>query len=238
MINLIKNEIYKIFHKLSTYIVLIIALLFVILTNVIYREFDDFGTVETLSEIDINEVNNYINNYNPETDSIEDYAYNLALLDSYNLSKNYSSDSWEYNVFMTKYLDLNTEYYILMHSDNPDEEKIANLNKSMLAILQAVYQSDWQYFVSLEQSELEMLIASYDEALEIANLSNDDKLNYNKQKYIAEEELELLNYRLEENVPYGNDYLNTAINNIENNLYTMADYMYDLDSPKIGRVHV
>lgn len=232
MINLIKNEIYKIFHKLSTYIVLIIALLFVILTNVIYREFDDFETVETLSEIDINEVNNYINNYNPETDSIEDYAYNLALLDSYNLSKNYSSDSWEYNVFMTKYLDLNTEYYILMHSDNPDEEKIANLNKSMLAILQAVYQSDWRYFVSLEQSELEMLIASYDEALEIANLSNDDKLNYNKQKYIAEEELELLNYRLEENVPYGNDYLNTAINNIENNLYTMADYMYDLDSPR------
>lgn len=232
MINLIKNEIYKIFHKLSTYIVLIIALLFVILTNVIYREFDDFETVETFSEIDINEVNNYINNYNPETDSIEDYAYNLALLDSYNLSKNYSSDSWEYNVFMTKYLDLNTEYYILMHSDNPDEEKIANLNKSMLAILQAVYQSDWQYFVSLEQSELEMLIASYDEALEIANLSTDDKLNYNKQKYIAEEELELLNYRLEENVPYGNDYLNTAINNIENNLYTMADYMYDLDSPR------
>ena len=70
MINLIKNEIYKIFHKLSTYIVLIIALLFVILTNVIYREFDDFGTVETLSEIDINEVNNYINNYNPKSDSI------------------------------------------------------------------------------------------------------------------------------------------------------------------------
>lgn len=232
MINLIKNEIYKIFHKLSTYIVLIIALLFVILTNVIYREFDDFETVETFSEIDINEVNNYINNYNPETDSIEDYAYNLALLDSYNLSKNYSPDSWEYNVFMTKYLDLNTEYYILMHSDNPDEKEIANLNKSMLAILQAVYQSDWQYFVSLEQSELEMLIASYDEALEIANLSTDDKLNYNKQKYIAEEELELLNYRLEENVPYGNDYLNTAINNIENNLYTMADYMYDLDSPR------
>ena len=232
MINLIKNEIYKIFHKLSTYIVLIIALLFVILTNVIYREFDDFETVETFSEIDINEVNNYINNYNPETDSIEDYAYNLALLDSYNLSKNYSSDSWEYNVFMTKYLDLNTEYYILMHSDNQDEEKIANLNKSMLAILQAVYQSDWQYFVSLEQSELEMLIASYDEALEIANLSTDDKLNYNKQKYIAEEKLGLLNYRLEENVPYGNDYLNTAINNIENNLYTMADYMYDLDSPR------
>ena len=65
MIKLIKNELFKIFHKLSTYIILLIALIFVVITNAIYCYYDELnGSYIYYEDIDIDEVNNYINNYN------------------------------------------------------------------------------------------------------------------------------------------------------------------------------
>ena len=98
MFRLIKNELFKIFHKLSTYVLLAIVLLFIIVTNLLYRYYDEPETI--YDEIDIAAVSDYINNYNPTTDSLDDYAYNLALYDSYNLAKKYDIDSWQYNIFM------------------------------------------------------------------------------------------------------------------------------------------
>ena len=51
LINLIKNELYKIFHKKGIYIVLLITLLFTLLTNIIYNsnfleEFDMEADIE------------------------------------------------------------------------------------------------------------------------------------------------------------------------------------------------
>ena len=85
MTKLIKNEFFKLFHKLSTYIIIIVAIFFVILTNVIYHYYDQENAT-TYEQIDINAVNSFINNYDPSVDNVEDFAYNLALLDSYNLS--------------------------------------------------------------------------------------------------------------------------------------------------------
>lgn len=232
MIRLIKNEIFKIFHKTSTYIVLVIALLFVILTNVIYLYYDDNVGSYEYTDVDIATVNDYINNYDPTVDSLDDYAYNLALLDSYNLSQNYEHDSWQYSIFMNEYLAINTEYYRLLHSEDAKEEEIAELNDTMLLMLQAIYQDDWQYFASEEKKNLEAQIAEYEELLEASNLSNDTKLEYYKELNVLEEKLWLVEYRLDENVAYGNDYLNEAISNIESNLYALAEYRYNYEASR------
>ena len=200
MIRLIKNELFKIFHKLSTYIILAIALVFVVITNIIYFYYDDNNDVY-YNEIDINEINSFINNYDPSTGSIDDYVYNLALLDSYNLSYDYDVNSWQYNAFMTYYLDLNIEYYRELHTEN-DEEKIAELNAQMLEMLQAIYNDDWKYFANIDKEVKEEEVKYYENMLNTDNLSNDDIIQYNKLLYVSREELELINYRLEEDVVY------------------------------------
>ena len=230
MINLIKNELFKMFHRISTYIILIIAILFIIITNVIYRNYDsDTYTYMSYGEIDIDSVNEFINNYDSSVDSLEDYAYNLALLDCYSLTQDYAVDSWQYDIFMSKYLELDIEYYLEVHSDNRNEDKIDELNANMLAILQAVYNDNWEYFATSEKEYLEEEITATKEILEESNLSEADTIEYQKMLFVNSEKLELVNYRLEEDVAYGNDYLNQAISDIENNLYAIAEYYYNDD---------
>ena len=172
MINLIKNELFKMFHRISTYIILIITILFIIITNVIYRNYDsDAYTYMSYGEIDIDSVNEFINNYDSSVDSLEDYAYNLALLDCYSLTQDYAVDSWQYDIFMSKYLELDIEYYLEVHSDNRNEDKIDELNANMLAILQAVYNDNWEYFATSEKEYLEEEITATKEILEESNLS-------------------------------------------------------------------
>ena len=229
MIKLIKNELFKILHKRSTLVFALIALLFLIITNIIYRNFDEVFNDTYYEDIDITEVNNYIDSYDPDVDSLDEYAYNLALLDVYNLSSDYTYDSWQYDAFMTYYLNTDTDYYIELHSDNPDEELLDELSLSLFNMMQAIYTDNWKYFAEGEKRELEATIDSYTTALEGNNLSGNDIREYNKMRWIAREELELIDYRLEQDLASGDDYLNEAITNISNNLYDMASYLYDED---------
>lgn len=229
MIKLIKNELFKILHKRSTLVFALIALLFLIITNIIYRNFDEVFNDTYYEDIDITEVNNYIDSYDPDVDSLDEYAYNLALLDVYNLSSDYTYDSWQYDAFMTYYLNTDTDYYIELHSDNPDEELLDELSLSLFNMMQAIYTDNWKYFAEEEKRELEATIDSYTNALEGNNLSDNDIREYNKMRWIAREELELIDYRLEQDLASGDDYLNEAITNISNNLYDMASYLYDED---------
>ena len=229
MIKLIKNELFKILHKRSTLVFALIALLFLIITNIIYRNFDEVFNDTYYEDIDITEVNNYIDSYDPDVDSLDEYAYNLALLDVYNLSSDYTYDSWQYDAFMTYYLNTDTDYYIELHSDNPDEELLDELSLSLFNMMQAIYTDNWKYFAEEEKRELEATIDSYTTALEGNNLSGNDIREYNKMRWIAREELELIDYRLEQDLASGDDYLNEAITNISNNLYDMASYLYDED---------
>lgn len=229
MIKLIKNELFKILHKRSTLVFALIALLFLIITNIIYRNFDEVFNDTYYEDIDITEVNNYIDSYDPDVDSLDEYAYNLALLDVYNLSSDYTYDSWQYDAFMTYYLNTDTDYYIELHSDNPDEELLDELSLSLFNMMQAIYTDNWKYFAEGEKRELEATIESYTNALEGNNLSDKDIREYNKMRWIAREELELIDYRLEQDLAPGDDYLNEAITNISNNLYDMSSYLYDED---------
>ena len=229
MIKLIKNELFKILHKRSTLVFALIALLFLIITNIIYRNFDEVFNDTYYEDIDITEVNNYIDSYDPDVDSLDEYAYNLALLDVYNLSSDYTYDSWQYDAFMTYYLNTDTDYYIELHSDNPDKELLDELSLSLFNMMQAIYTDNWKYFAEEEKRELEATIDSYTTALEGNNLSDNDIREYNKMRWIAREELELIDYRLEQDLAPGDDYLNEAITNISNNLYDMASYLYDED---------
>lgn len=228
MLSLIKNELFKLFHKKSTFVFLIIALLYVILTNVIYRYYysDVFVSSANYYE-DKNYALEYINNYDPAVDNLSDYSYYLALLDCYGWVDDYDFDSWQYKVIMEKYLYLAQNYYYESHVENSNAENISAIKDEMFKMLQAIEKSDWQYFANLEKEELEESISNYEILLAGENINQSDKVEYQMQLYIANEQLKLVNARLEDDIVYANDYLNTAIDNINNSLYSMAEYLYN-----------
>ena len=65
MVRLIKNELYKVFHKKSTYIALIIGMLFLVLINYIYKvdfeevvySFIDYGDIALEYEKELKDAN-------------------------------------------------------------------------------------------------------------------------------------------------------------------------------------
>ena len=105
---LVKNELYKILHKRSTKIFLVIALIFVILTNLIYRYSDDLLVFSTTYYEDYDTALSYVNDY--ENSGIGDkelYNYYKSFIDTYDLANNFDSNSWQYQKYMEDYSLLN-----------------------------------------------------------------------------------------------------------------------------------
>ena len=222
---LIKNELYKILHKRSTKVFLIIALIFVILTNLIYRFSDNLVSFSTTYYEDYDVALNYVNDY--ENSGIGDkelYNYYKSFIETYDLANNYDSNSWQYQKYMEDYWNLLQEYYRYL-----DEELDASLISNELEETKNnIENNNWQYFVNNDTNNINESINNIKNSLN-SSLSNNEKINYEKELFILEEQLKLNEYRIENDVAFGNDYLNDAINAINNSLYSMAEYQYSND---------
>lgn len=222
---LVKNELYKILHKRSTKVFLVIALIFVILTNLIYRYSDDLLVFSTTYYEDYDVALNYVNDY--ENSGIGDkelYNYYKSFIETYDLASNYDSNSWQYQKYMEDYWNLLQEYYRYL-----DEELDASLISNELEETKNnIENNNWQYFVNNDTNNINESINNIKNSLN-ASLSNNEKINYEKELFILEEQLKLNEYRIENDVAFGNDYLNDAINAINNSLYSMAEYQYSND---------
>ena len=223
---LIKNELYKILHKRSTKVFLIIALIFVILTNLIYRFSDNLVSFSTTYYEDYDVALNYVNDY--ESSNAQDkglYFYYKSFIETYDLASNYDSNSWQYQKYMEDYWSLLQEYYRYL-----DEELDASLISNELEETKNnIENNNWQYFVNNDTNNINESINNIKNTLNNSSLSNNEKINYEKELFILEEQLKLNEYRIENGVAFGNDYLNDAINAINNSLYSMAEYQYSND---------
>ena len=225
--NLVKNELYKILHKRSTKIFLVIALLFVILTNVIYRFSDDLLVFSTTYYEDYDMANNYVNDY--ENNGIGDkelYIYYKAYIDTYELASKFDSNSWEYQKYMDEYWYKLQDYY------RAQDEGLdtTNLLDELTQLRTNIENSNWQYFVNEDINAANNNIEHIKNSLDDPSLNNTERANYEKELFILEEQVKLNQYRLDKNVEYGKDYLNIAIDAINNALYGMAEYKYSNDS--------
>ena len=148
---LVKNELYKILHKRSTKIFLIIAVIFVILTNVIYRYSDDLLVFSTTYYEDYDMALSYVNDY--ENSGIGDkelYNYYKSFIETYDLASNYDSNSWQYQKYMEDYWNLLQEYYRYL-----DEELDASLISNELEeIKNNIENNNWQYFVNNDTNNI------------------------------------------------------------------------------------
>lgn len=229
MLNLLKNEFYKVFHKKSTYIVLIIIFLYAILVNYIYNRdvndsIDYYYSPYILSEEEERDYKEIVKNYNPNTSSKDEYVYALTVLDISKNLKQYEKNSWQYNILNDDYYSVAYNYYSVDVFNYND----AGAKKTYDEYNEALSSNDWKYFVNLNIVLEETMIAELKQNL--SNVNEKEINNYKAELFSHEERLNLLKYRLEENISYGNDYLNTAISIIESSAYSVK--LYELSTDK------
>lgn len=213
MINLIKNELYKILHKKSTYIVLIIILFFIILTNLIYSS--DFLEIDY--SIDYYKGENQYINFLEETDQTdtEEYLESKINIAKYEFAESFGTDSWQKYIilenvnFSEKVNNIISRIvaYDLNFTKDIDDYNKAKLEKDELK--QYLYKTNWKDFLNQE----------------IVDTNNQlNKAQYQEEKYLYQAKIDTLNLRLDHNIKYGYDEYNVYLNTYESNRATELSY--------------
>lgn len=212
MINLVKNELSKIFSKKSTYVMFAIMLLFVIFTNVIYKtQLDENGnfkitsynsnllkrTKKELEELDTSDTSNK--------------NYELLLrknLMEYELYEKYGEYSWQAYFINSDLHNLISQLVNKKYETEKDEELLKELESEYNLYIDKFENDDWKYFVNKEIEEVNKELEELNNSEKIGEL-NEEFIKY--KKTVNDAKLEVLNYRIENNVSYAHSYLNTAI---------------------------
>ncbi len=222
MINLIRNELIKISKKKSIYITLLITLAFVILTNVIYKIEPDYD-YSTSSEVNFYE--EQIKELDPN--KLEDapiYSSYKTEIDTIKLIQKYGEkgDSWQAEVVYNqarelignmnnyKYVEKNEQAY------NTAKEKYDDLVKKLDT-------GDWKYFAKEDLKQVEENITTQKKLKDdMQNKANVTEI----ERQIASLELQkqILEWRLEKDICYGDDYFNQCLSNYETSRTEIMQY--------------
>lgn len=231
MINLLKNEYTKIFHKKSIYIILIIMFLFVVLVNCIYKfSYDKEGYYknDNYTESNVKYLKEQLKELdNKNTSDVSSYISVKTDLDINELIEKYGINSWQSYVITNKLYNIVSSINNAKYGINKDEDELLILQKEYDLIIKKFKDNDWKYFVNIELkdtkdqlTELNKTKAKTTDKLELKNLnSNIESLE--KTKYILE-------YRIKNNISYARSYLNDALNEYS----SMSNYEFNnkLDS--------
>lgn len=205
MINLIKAELKKIFHKKSFWVVTFIFILYSLLVNGIYKSMnEEFISNDTYSEMDIDI--EYINERLGVLDSNnkdEEFVDIMTDKELYELKQKYNTETEHYLIDTFVY-ELIYDYYNVKYiiQDDVQEKKIKSEIDELLNGLES---KDHKVFIEYERE----------------NINNKLKNTMDPiSKKVLEATLSLNQFRMDNNISYDwNNFRNRAIRNISNNLY-------------------
>ena len=232
MINLIGNELKKIFKKKTIYILLIIIVGYILISNIIIKATDDGYSYHYYYEGDIEYIENYLSELDPNNPSeYPDFASFKRQLETLNLTKKYGNDSWQAYVINTKlpgYIDTMIEYE---YSNGVTEKAYNEAKKDYEIALEKLDADDWKYFVSKELNETNKAIDEQNALKE--NVQNSGALaEINKTIEDLQVQKQVDTWRLEKNISYAPSFLNDAIEKYYNSQTSLNDY----DSTKVNEL--
>ena len=213
MSSLIKNELYKIFHKKGIYIVLIVTVLYTLLTNFIYStDFVEEVSIDSDYELEVSFVESM--EKDKKTDS-EEYINSKIYIEKYLYAKTFGDDSWQryiltknntYNNRLDVIISTITKYE-LNQSINKEDYDNAILEKKILT--KKLNEMDWEKFLEEEIIETEKLLHGTEEKYE---------------KYLYQAKMEALTLRQKHNIKYGFNDLNDYLEIYQNNRSIVLSY--------------
>lgn len=208
MTNLIKNELYKVFKRKSIYILLVIMLCIITLNTFLTKKYSMDDSVSTLTDqkYELQELKRTIDSYDKNSPGEKEEYYNtLSNIELYELTDKYK-EPWKKILIRENLRDIihsmNNAKYI-----EKDIEAYNEYKKEYDAFLKELDSNDWKYFVNKEIKTTTDEIASLEKEREKAK----NKELYNSRIKEEKNKLEKLKLKLEKDIPYDNNYLNTAL---------------------------
>lgn len=208
MTNLIKNELYKVFKRKSIYILLAIMLCIITLNTFLTKKYSIEDPVSTSAEekYELQELKRIIDSYDKNSPGEKEEYYNaLSNIELYELTDKYK-EPW-------KKILIRENLRNIIHSMNnakyieKDIEAYNEYKKEYDKFLKELDSNSWKYFINKEIKTTTDEIASLEKEREKAK----NKELYNSRIKEEKNKLEKLKLRLEKDIPYDNNYLNTAL---------------------------
>lgn len=209
MNNLVKNEITKIVKKKSFYIILIVVLAYIVLSNVMNKYvYKSNSNYEYYNESYINVLKEEMKGLNLENQQdVDIYIGDKTEVDTYELLKQYDKNSWQYKIIPDKagtYLsEINTYTYKIK-----DEEALNEAKEKYNKVVERLKADDWKSFA---QEELDAL------------KSSQEGIDEKSKDKVTEIQIETLEMRLKYNIAYGYDYKNEALSTYQQSKITIND---------------
>ncbi len=211
LIKLIRNELYKIFHKKNIYITLIITILFGLLLNFIYdNDFDVEDLYETNYKMDKDIVADYEKEHDTKND---DYVSSKSYVLLYESAMEFGKDSWQRYILLNdgKYnYDLMSAFNEILSYENGlsfDKNSYAKALKERDELLNKLKDISWKDY-ALEEKE------------ELTSLSLEDPSS--SPYYQAS--IEALDLRLKYDIIYKDDQLNQYLSDYESSRSVELQY--------------
>lgn len=209
MINLIANELTKIFKKKSIYITLIIALVFIIACNLIYKLQKNSSSYDITSEIEFYE--EQLSKLNPNNqEDLEIYLIYKTELDVNKLIQNYGgNETWQAQIIQNNLQPIIEEMNHYQY-ENKNEVEYEAQKQKYDEIKAKLDTNDWRYFANEEKRQIEEKLNEQNELKKVSQ-SQIELKEIENQIYNLEVEKQIVNWRLEKDITYGYDYQNTCL---------------------------
>lgn len=219
MSNLIKNELIKIFKKKTIYILLLVILLFLILSNCMYKYFYNNVSYSYYSESYIQYAQEAIKELDPNKPSdTKMYIEYKTILDVNEMMKKYNNDAWQIQIIATTMESYINEKNTYLYGAEKNEEQANKIDEQIKQISEKLEKDDWKYFANEELKNAEEKV----KMLEDEKNKTEDKQRLeelNNELSIAKIDLSVAKYRINKNIKYGNDYMNIALSSYQQNSY-------------------
>lgn len=210
MNRLIKNELIKIFRKKSIYITLFVILVFVILTNCIYKFFYR-GEYEDYSEHYIQYTKEELARLDPNKPSDKKMYIELkSQVEVYDMKKEYEADAWQRNIIATQMSNYINEKNTYLYGEEKAPEKVEEIQEKIQKMIEKLKQDDWKYFAEEEYAQINTMLSNLEEEKQ----KIEDKQELQSLEVSIENakiDKQVAQYRIDKNIKYANDYKNRAL---------------------------
>ena len=213
MINLIRNELKKIFHKKAIYVILAIAVGFMILDIVLTKYFEN-NIVFDNRESDVEYYSDVLNELDKNDPNYKEIYKNIkSQLETAKLLQKYDTNSWQWQVITS-----NSEKYVYPMVATEGTEKYELAKKEYDDFVKKLDSGDWRTFVQAELNEL-------NEQIKAIEAQDDLAIKISKEIQLIEPNIQkqVLEWRLEKDIPYGNLNKNQILSQWEQSKKDLAN---------------
>ena len=215
--SLVKNELIKIFKKKTIYITMGVIFLLLIFMNCMFKYADNGNTINyyLYSENYVQSLKSELETLNPDKPSdVTTYINILSDIQLSEIMEQHKDAEWKLAIINERIAPYISEKNTYQYGAEKNEEQVEIINQEIDELLTKLDENDWKYFAREDLAQAEQQIEELNRQKEQTEDTAVIK-NIDSQIQTAKTEKEIAEYRLNKEIPYGNDYLNRAISNLQ-----------------------